>query len=209
MKSRILLTGFDPFAGESINPALEAVRLIPECINDVIIHKVTVPTVFERSIKVVREAIRVKNPNAVVCVGQAGGRAEITIERVAINIDDARIPDNEGGQPIDEVIVAGGPPAYFSTLPIKAIAQAILEAGIPASVSTSAGTFVCNHLMYGVLDILAKEYPSSISGFIHVPFIPSQAMVKSPIPPSMPLEDIIRGLEIALSIIIRYMQDMK
>ena len=207
--SRILLTGFDPFAGENINPALEAVRLIPECINDVIIRKITVPTVFEKSILIVREAIRAINPSAVVCVGQAGGRAEITVERVAINIDDATIPDNEREQPVDQVIVAGGPPAYFSTLPIKAIMQAIHEKGIPASISNSAGTFVCNHLLYGVLDILANEFPSTIGGFIHVPFIPTQAMVKSPIPPSMPLEDIVRGLEIALTTIIRYMQKLK
>ena len=152
---KLLLTAFDPFGGATINPALEAVKLVPEKVGTVEVIKLTVPTMFRKSIDCTVEAIEAHRPDAVLCIGQAGGRCELTPERVAINLDDARIPDNAGAQPIDAPIRAEGAPAYFATLPIKAMAAAIREAGLPASVSNTAGTFVCNHLMYGVLHHLA------------------------------------------------------
>ncbi len=198
---KLLLTAFDPFGGEAVNPALEAVKLAADRIGDVEIVKLEVPTVFRKSISVVSEAIAREKPDAVLCIGQAGGRYDLTPERVAINLDDARIKDNEGNQPIDTPIFADGAPAYFSTLPIKAMVQNIREAGIPASVSNTAGTFVCNHLMYGVLYTLAKQYPGVRGGFMHVPFIPSQ-VVKRPAPaPCLSLDLIAKGIEAAVKAI--------
>lgn len=192
----LLLTAFDPFGGSSVNPALEAVRLVPDRIGDVEICKLEVPTVFGKSIATVAEKMAEIRPDAVLCVGQAGGRYDLTPERVAINLDDARIPDNEGNQPIDVPIFEDGAPAYFSSLPIKAMAAKIREAGLPASVSNTAGTFVCNHLMYGVLYHIAKGYPGVRGGFLHVPFVPSQTL-HSPAP-SMNERDIARGIEAAI-----------
>ena len=151
MRMKVLLTAFDPFGGESINPAQEAVKLVPEQIGQVDIVKCYVPTVFGKSVETVSEAIQSYLPDAVLCIGQAGGRPLLTLERVAINLDDAPIPDNAGNQPVDRTIFGDGKNAYFSTLPVKAMAAAIREAGIPATISYTAGTFVCNHLMYGVL----------------------------------------------------------
>ena len=154
---KLLLTAFDPFGGDKINPALEAVKLVKDKVGGVEVIKLEVPTVFGKSVEKVADAIEANQPDAVLCVGQAGGRFDITPERVAINVDDARIPDNEGNQPVDQPVFADGAPAYFATLPIKAMVQSIKEAGLPASVSNTAGTFVCNHLMYGVLYTLAKK----------------------------------------------------
>ena len=162
---KLLLTAFDPFGGETLNPALEAVRQVKPRIGSVEIVKLEVPTVFGKSVDTVAAAIRRETTEAVLCIGQAGGRRGLTPERVAINIDDARIPDNEGNQPIDRPIVAGGQAAYFSTLPVKAMVQAIRDAGVPADLSNTAGTFVCNHLLYGVLHLLATEYPGVRGGF--------------------------------------------
>lgn len=187
---KILLTGFDPFGNESINPSIEAVK---RChVDDVEMIKIEVPTVFYESIDVVSKAIDQHHPDAVICVGQAGGRTDITIERVAININDARIPDNKDNQPIDQKIYEDGENAYFSTLPIKQIVTDLNVAGIPASVSNSAGTFVCNHLMYGIL----HKYKNLKCGFVHVPFIPNQVTNKKA--PSMSLEMIVQGLEIII-----------
>ena len=163
---KLLLTAFDPFGGDKVNPALEAVKLVSSHVNNVEVVKAEVPTVFRKSIATVAAAIAKEKPDAVLCIGQAGGRYDITPERVAINLDDARIKDNEGNQPIDLPIYEDGAPAYFSDLPIKAMVQNIREAGLPASVSNTAGTFVCNHLMYGVLYTLAKEYPGVRGGFM-------------------------------------------
>lgn len=149
----------------------------------------------------VAEAIAREKPDAVLCIGQAGGRYDLTPERVAINLDDARIPDNEGNQPIDTPIFADGAPAYFATLPIKAMVAKIREAGLPSSVSNTAGTFVCNHLMYGVLYTLAKHYPGVRGGFMHVPFIPSQTVNRPSPAPSMAQTDIARGIEAAITAI--------
>ena len=205
---KLLLTAFDPFGGEKINPALEGVKLVSDHIGDVEIVKLMVPTVFHKSIAKVKEAIEAEKPDAVLCVGQAGGRFAMTPERVAINLDDARIADNEGNQPVDIPIFEDGEPAYFATIPIKAMVSEIRKAGIPAEVSNTAGTFVCNHLMYGVLYTLAKEYPSIIGGFIHVPFIPEQAATRTPPPPCLSLTDIARGLEASIQAIGLYKKDI-
>ena len=195
---KLLLTAFDPFGGETLNPALEAVKQLPDRIGGVEIIKLEVPTVFGKSIDRVTAAIRQEKPDAVLCIGQAGGRRGLTPERVAINIDDARIPDNEGNQPIDRSIVAGGPAAYFATLPVKAMVQAIRDVGLPADLSNTAGTFVCNHLLYGVLHLLATEYPGVRGGFLHLAFPPEQAAGRPSPVPSLPLADIVRGIAAAV-----------
>lgn len=198
---KLLLTAFDPFGGDAINPALEAVKLVAGKIGRFDIVKLEVPTVFRKSIDTVAKAIEEEKPDVVLCIGQAGGRFEITPERVAINVDDARIKDNEGNQPIDIKIFEDGENAYFTTLPIKAMVEAIREANLPAAVSNTVGTFVCNHLMYGVLYTLAKKYPHIKGGFTHVPFIPAQVARRTPVAPYMALEDIKRGLEAAIAAI--------
>ena len=196
---KLLLTAFTPFDGEKINPALEAVKLVKDRIGNLLIVKLEVPTVFGKSIDTVRDAIEREKPDFVLSIGQAGGRAEITPERVAINLDDARIPDNEGNQPIDEPIFPDGENAYFSTLPVKAMVEAIRKEGLPSSLSNSAGTYVCNHLMYGVLYYLDKR-PSIKAGFIHVPYIPEQTKNKKEMP-ALELSEIVRGLEAAITAI--------
>lgn len=197
---KLLLTAFDPFGGARINPAQEAVKRVRDRIEDVTVVKCYVPTVFGKSIAHVADAIAKHRPDAVLCIGQAGGRAALTPERVAINMDDAPIPDNAGNQPVDTAIFADGENAYFSTLPVKAMAAAIREAGIPAGISYTAGTFVCNHLMYGVLYTLEKHYPGTRGGFMHVPYLPAQVAGGKDIP-CMPLEDIVKGIEIAIAVI--------
>ena len=205
---KLLLTAFSPFGGEKINPSLEAVKLVKDKILETDIIKLEVPTVFGKSIKIVADAIEKEKPDYVLCIGQAGGRYGITPERVAINIDDARIPDNEGNQPIDRPIFADGEPAYFSNLPVKAMVEEIRKEGLPAGISNSAGTYVCNHLMYGVLYTLSKKYKGVKGGFIHVPFIPEQTVDKSD-KPSMSLPDIVRGLEAAIRAVSRNKEDVK
>ena len=205
---KLLLTAFSPFGGEKINPSLEAVKLVKDKIFETDIIKLEVPTVFGKSIKIVADAIEKEKPDYVLCIGQAGGRYGITPERVAINIDDARISDNEGNQPIDIPIFADGEPAYFSNLPVKAMVEEIRKEGLPASLSNSAGTYVCNHLMYGVLYTLSKKYKGVKGGFIHVPVIPEQTVDK-PDKPSMHLEDIVRGLEAAIKAIVENEIDIK
>jgi pyroglutamyl-peptidase len=205
---KVLLTAFDPFGGDLVNPALEAVKLVSDRIESIEVVKLVVPTVFGKSVQTVAEAMAKEKPDAVLCIGQAGGRFDITVERVGINIDDARIKDNEGNQPIDTSIFADGEKAYFASLPIKAIVEEIRKSGIPASISNSAGTFVCNHLLYGVLYHIAKSYPGMRGGFIHVPFIPNQ-VVKRPFAPSMSLETIVLGLEAAIRAIGSYSEDVK
>lgn len=205
---KLLLTAFDPFGGELINPALEAVKLVSDQIGSVQVIKLVVPTVFRKSIAAVAEAIAMEQPDAVLSIGQAGGRFDLTPERVAINLDDARIKDNEGNQPIDLPIYEDGAPAYFSTLPIKAMVQRIRSAGIPASVSNTAGTFVCNHLMYGLLYTLAHEYPDIRGGFMHVPFVPSQVVDRLEPAPCMSTETIAAGIEAAITAIAEHTGDI-
>ena len=197
---KLLLTAFDPFGGDTVNPAQEAVKLVPPRIGTVEVVKLEVPTVFLKSIDRVVEAVKKEKPDVVLCVGQAGGRFDITPERVAINVDDARIKDNEGNQPVGP-IYEDGENAYFSSLPIKAMVKKIREAGLPASVSNTAGTFVCNHLMYGVLYHLSRDFPGLRGGFVHVPFIPAQVVDRLAPSPSLALADIARGLEAAIQAI--------
>ena len=193
---KILLTGFDPFGGESINPAWEAVKLV-QAPAGVELVKREIPTVFGESAACLLRAVEEERPNAVLCVGQAGGRAKITPERVAINLKDARIPDNAGQQPVDEPVCAEGPAAYFATVPIKAMAEAMEQVGVAAEISNTAGTFVCNQLMYALLHAAAEKKLSLSGGFIHVPFLPQQA--EGTDKPSMPLDLMVKGLEAALT----------
>lgn len=206
---KLLLTGFDPFGGQPINPALEAVKLVADKIGNIEIVKLEVPTVFYKSIETVDKAIAEVKPDVVLCIGQAGGRYDITPERVAINVNDARIADNEGKQPLDGPIFEDGDAAYFTDLPIKAMVANVREAGIPASVSNTAGTFVCNHLMYGVLYLAAKKYPGLRGGFIHVPFIPSQVVNRPTPAPCLSVEMIAQGLEACIRAIDETEEDLK
>lgn len=204
----ILVTGFDPFGGEAINPAWESVKRLAEIESgEYRIVARQLPTVFGKSVELLLQAIREISPDLVFCIGQAGGRADISIERVAINVDDARIPDNEGKQPIDTPIVEDGPVAYWSSLPIKAIVKEMRAKGIPASVSQTAGTFVCNHLFYGLMHALDKEYPAVRGGFVHIPYLPEQA-AKHPGQPSMSVETIVNGLQIAIETAVNHERDI-
>ena len=199
---KIIVTGFDPFGGETINPSIECVKALPE-IEGVELIRLELPTVFKESAKRLNEVINDVKPDAVLSVGQAGGRPGITMERIAINVDDARIPDNISQQPIDEAIQLDGEAAYFTTLPIKRIVKAIREAGISAEVSNSAGTFVCNHIMYQSLFAATKADKPFKAGFMHIPFIPEQTTDK----PSLPLEESTKALQIAIETIRDYIND--
>ena len=199
---KIIVTGFDPFGGEKINPSIECVKALPD-IEGVELIRLELPTVFKESAKRLNEVINDVKPDAVLSVGQAGGRAGITMERIAINVDDARISDNISQQPIDETIQTEGEAAYFTTLPIKRIVKAIREAGISAEVSNSAGTFVCNHIMYQSLFAATKADKPFKAGFMHIPFIPEQTTDK----PSLPLEESTRALQIAIETIRDYIND--
>ena len=206
---KILVTGFEPFGGEKVNPALEAVKLLPKEIHGAEIHWAEIPTVFDQSAEVLEAEIIRYQPDVVLCIGQAGGRASLTPERVAINQDDARIPDNQGNQPIDTPIREDGQAAYFSTLPIKAMVQAIKEEGLPATVSNTAGTFVCNHLMYQALYLADKKFPNMRAGFMHIPYMTEQ-VVNKPNTASMCLTDIVRGIEAAIGAIVDHKdEDLK
>lgn len=199
---KIIVTGFDPFGGEKINPSIECVKALPE-IEGVELIRLELPTVFKESAKRLNEVINDVKPDAVLSVGQAGGRPGITMERIAINVDDARIPDNISQQPIDETIQTEGEAAYFTTLPIKRIVKAIREAGISAEVSNSAGTFVCNHIMYQSLFAATKADKPFKAGFMHIPFIPEQTTDK----PSLSLEESTKALQIAIETIRDYLND--
>lgn len=207
MKQKVLLTGFEPFGGERVNPSWEAVKqLHGEVIEDVTLVAEQIPTVFGKSVAVMEQLIQQHNPDIVICVGQAGGRLHITPERVAINMDDARIPDNQGNQPIDEPITDNGPVAYWSTIPIKRIVENMKESNIPASVSHTAGTFVCNHIFYGLMDYITLNSSSIRGGFIHIPFIPEQTINKEA--PSLSLETIVKGIKIAAVTAAKYESDI-
>ncbi len=202
----VLLTGFEPFDGESVNPSEEIARSLHGRV--IGRHRVVgalLPCVFGEAIKELRHQIRVVQPALVICVGQAGGRADITPERVAINVDDARIADNAGRQPVDQPVVQRGPAAYWSTLPIKAIVAALRQRDIPASVSQTAGTFVCNHVFYGLMHAL-RARRAVRGGFIHVPFLPGQA---KPGQPSLPMETLMTGLELAIATAVAVRRDVR
>lgn len=207
---KILVTGFDPFGGEKINPAIESVKKLPDHIAQAQIIKLEVPTVCHESLKVIDAAIAQYDPDVILSIGQAGGRTDLSIERIGINIDDCRIPDNAGVQIIDEPIYADGPAAYFSNLPIKAMVQRIQHRHIPASVSNTAGTFVCNHVLYGVRHLIETKYygQGKRSGFIHIPYLPQQVIDKKNVA-SMSLETIVEGLIAAIEAIVDTQEDLK
>ncbi|MEW1658107.1 MULTISPECIES: pyroglutamyl-peptidase I [unclassified Streptomyces] len=191
--TRVLFTGFEPFGGESTNPSWEAVRgAVAAPLPGLELHAVELPCVYGESLTALHAAVAEICPDVVVCVGQAGGRPDVTVERVALNVDDARIPDTAGAEPIDEPIVPGGPAAYFSTLPIKACVAAVRAAGLPASVSNTAGTFVCNHVFYGLAHLIATELPHVRGGFVHVPYAPEQ--VTDRVQPSLPVAAVAAAL---------------
>ncbi|MBI3886124.1 MAG: pyroglutamyl-peptidase I [Opitutae bacterium] len=208
----MLLTGFEPFGGESINPSEEIARALNgRTVAGRAVVGSLLPCVYGAAIKELKHLMKLHQPMLVVCVGQAGGRAEITPERVAINVDDARIPDNAGQQPIDKPVVKGGPAAYWSTLPIKAIVQELRKHHLAAAVSQTAGTFVCNHVFYGLMHAL-REHAEVRGGFIHVPYLPEQTEgPDSGIAgqPSMPLAKMVRGIELALDTAVKYRRDVR
>lgn len=201
MTKTVLLTGFEPFNKETINPAWEAVRALDGWSEEgFVVRARQLPCVFGAAIATIAAAVDELQPALAIAVGQAGGRNDLSIERVAINVDDAPIPDNDQRQLVDQPIAADGPAAYFSTLPIKAIVQALRAAGLPASVSQTAGTFVCNHVFYGLMHHAAQGARTSAAmraGFIHIPYLPQQAAVH-PGAASMSLADMIAGLRIAV-----------
>ena len=203
----VLITGFEPFGGESVNPSWEVVSGLDNAIiGGCCVVARQLPCVFGESLAVLNGAIDALSPSLVLAVGQAGGRTDITVERVAINVDDARIADNQGQQPVDVPVVADGPAAWFSTLPIKAMVMAMRNAGIPASVSQTAGTFVCNHVMYGLLHKL-RDAPAVKGGFIHIPYLPQQA-AQHPGAPSMAAETVRRALEVAIATALQVESDI-
>jgi pyroglutamyl-peptidase len=194
---KALVTGFEPFGGDAINPSFEALRRLPTRLGALEIATAPLPVVFGAALPALRAAIASAAPDIVLAVGLAGGRVALSLERVAINVDDARIPDNDGNQPIDRPVVAGGPAAYFATLPIKAAVAALRDAGIPAAVSNSAGTFLCNHVFYGLMHEAARRNGAFRAGFLHVPYLPSQA-ARIPGAASLALEQVVEGIEIIL-----------
>lgn len=206
---KVLITGFDPFGGEKVNPAFEAIKLLPETVAGAEIIKLEIPTVFSKSGPAVEAGIRKYQPDVVINVGQAGGRSCVTVERVAINLAEARIPDNAGEQPADEPLQSDGPAAYFATIPVKAIVKNVRDHGIPCHISYTAGTYVCNCVMYNVLHLTATKYPGIRAGFIHVPFASEQVVDKPNGTPFMSLEMIAKSLEYAIEAAVNRTEDIK
>lgn len=190
---KLLITGFDPFGGETVNPSWEAVRLLPDSIGGYALTKLQIPTVFGLAAQTVLDAAAALQPDAILCIGQAGGRNAVTPEVVAINLREARIPDNHGQQPVNLPVVQDGPAAYFATVPVRDMVRAIQEAGIPAALSFTAGTFVCNDVLYTLLHRFAGT--QTCVGFLHVPFLPGQA--KEGVP-NLELDTIVRALTAAI-----------
>ena len=186
MSRKLLITGFDPFGGQAVNPAWEAVKNLPDSVGDFVLCKLMIPTVFAEAARVVLETAETWQPDVILCIGQAGGRSSVTPERIAVNIRDARIPDNAGNQPVGQYIAKDGPAAYFTTVPVMEMAEAIRKKGIPATVSNSAGAFVCNDVLYSLLHHYAGT--GIMVGFIHVPYLPQQGE------PSLPLSQITDAL---------------
>ena len=197
MKRSILVTGFEPFGGEQINVSWQVAQALDgQCIAGCTVQALCLPCVFGQSLQVLQGALQAVNPAVVLALGQAAGRCDLSVERVAINVDDARIPDNAGAQPVDQPVIAGAPDAYFSRLPIKAIVAALREAGLPASVSQSAGTFVCNHVFFGLMHALRRRRRVR-AGFVHLPVLPEQ-VAAHPGQPSLPLATLVQGLRLAM-----------
>ena len=200
----ILLTGFEPFGGEKINPSWLIAQALDKLeIQGAMVHGAQLPCVFAESLQVLEQQLKTHKPDIVVALGQATGRSGLSVERIAINVCDARIADNKGDQPIDEPVIDTGPAAYFSTLPIKSIVQALLSEGCPASVSQTAGTYVCNQVFYGLQHLLKGV--GALSGFIHVPLLPEQAeAINGPLQPSMALSEQINGIKTVLRVLVEH-----
>lgn len=196
---RILITAFEPFQQETVNATMEALALLPDSVSRHTFIKRVLPVEFGTAIDRIKALVDELSPDAVICMGQATGRSDVTPERVAINVSDARIPDNAGNQPKDAPIRADGPAAYFSTLPVREMIAAMKENGVPASLSNTAGTFVCNHLMYGLMDHLSVTGRHIPAGFIHIPATPGQAVERPS--PSLAPETVAKGLLAAISVL--------
>ncbi|MFH5810222.1 pyroglutamyl-peptidase I [Companilactobacillus sp. FL22-1] len=198
---KILVTGFDPFGTDQINSSIEAVKLLPDQIDDTQVIKLQIPTIFDQVGAVVQQAIEKNQPDFVLNVGQSSNRYGLTPELVAINYDDARIADNAGFQPIDQTIHSDGQNAYFTQLPIKKMVQAIHNVGLPSYISTTSGTFVCNHIMYQVQYLIDKKFPNLKAGFIHIPYLPNQVIDRRKTP-CLSLQDDVIGLTAAIKAIV-------
>ena len=202
----VLVTGFEPFGGAAVNPSWMAAQALHGRI--VAGHRLIgaqLPTQFGRSLQVLRDLLHRHHPALVVCTGQAGGRGALSLERVAINVDDARIADTAGAQPVDAPVVPGGPSAYFSSLPIKAMLASLLAEGINAEVSQTAGTFVCNHVFYGLMHELATRHDlrRTRGGLVHLPWLPAQGQ------PSMRLDEMVQGLRVAIACALVTLEDIR
>ncbi len=202
----VLVTGFEPFGGETLNPSWMAVQALHGRV--VAGHRLIgaqLPTAFGQSLQALRDLLHRYRPALVLCTGQAGGRAALSLERIAINVNDARIADNAGSQPIDTPVVAGGPDAYFTSLPIKAMLSSLLAEGINAEVSQTAGTFVCNHVFYGLMHELATRHDlrRTRGGLVHVPWLPAQGQ------PSMRLDEVVQGLRVAIACALVTVEDVR
>lgn len=203
--SSVLVTGFDPFGGSKVNPSWQAVHALNgRVVAGRKLIGAELPTIFGTSLRRLAALMDEHRPELVICTGQAGGRGAISLERVAINVDDARIPDNAGAKPIDTPIVADGPAAYFTSLPIKAMLMALLQQGINAEVSQTAGTFVCNHVFYGLMHTLAQPQWAGVrGGLVHVPFLPEQGQ------PSMRVDEIVEGLALGIEVALAVHRDIR
>ena len=197
---KLLVTAFEPFGEDKLNSSQEVLKMLPESLPGAEIVKAVLPVVFRSSAAMLFEVLAKEKPDAVLCLGQAGGRDALTPERVAINLNDARIPDNEGAQPVDEMILPEGPDAYFSSLPIKAMRDAIRETGLPSEISNTAGTFVCNQLMYALLNYIAHSDLKIRGGFLHLPYLDRQT-ADHPDKPGFPCEKLVQGVEAAVTAI--------
>jgi pyroglutamyl-peptidase len=205
---KVLVTAFDPFDTDKVNPAFEAVKLLPAEIAGAAITTLEVPTVFAKGAAIMEAKMREINPDLVICVGQAGGRAHVTLERVAINLIEARVKDNAGNQPFDAAIKEDGENAYFTNLPLKAMVANMHAKGLPGSISYTAGTFVCNEIMYQLLYLIEKEFTNVRGGFIHVPFSPDQTITRPVGTPCMSLETIADSLVAAIEAAVTHDADI-
>jgi pyroglutamyl-peptidase len=198
---KILLTAFEPFAGETVNPSLEAAgRMKGVEFSGGLVRVAELPVDRFRAIEIAEETIIAVRPDAVVMLGEAGGRFRVNPERVAINVDDFRIPDNSGNQPAGEPIVEGAPDGYFSTLPIRAIADRLIEARIPAAISNSAGTFLCNRLFYSVMHLINSRSLPIVAGFVHLPYLHEQVVAKRQDFPSFSGETIVEAVRLTIEV---------
>ena len=207
----ILLTGFEPFGGESVNPSWQVAQALHgETLAGARVRSLCLPCAFGDALDTLGAALVRQRPRIVLALGQAGGRSDFSVERIAINVDDARLPCNAGRRPIDEPVVPGAPAAYFATLPIKAIVAALRSAGLPASVSQSAGTYVCNHVFYGLMHALRRRRGVR-AGFMHLPLLPQQAAARAtvPAPPSLPLATLVQGVRLALVTAVTTTADLR